>query len=407
MQNENDTNNNLSPIGFPSDEQLRLMLENLFERQRLIELAHRCTTRDDKFDLRQARTHELIDILIEAWNAGPRRSSGSLWGAIDQELAGRQKNYLGLGEYKLHEQLQTLQNEGSFDRKTACILLWVLLHEKHVSLLEEFETMLSRGFRDSGKSLLAQRPLCITKLVALEERMEGFGRELKGLMIVLTWEIEKLRKRLESLESGAGHISQPGSENMRRRLEDIPEENIRVGVFIDVQNMFYAAKKLDGARLDYESLLDRIIGNRRQIMALAYVVESPEIDQSGFISLLKKKGYQVQRKELKSFTDGTAKGDWDMGIAIDIIEAARDLDVVALVSGDGDFVSLVQLIKRLGPVVELYAFGHNLSSELRETADKFNEIGSEMLLKEHGNNHSGNHDHQPANDGPRQREQSA
>ena len=78
-----------------------------------------------------------------------------------------------------------------------------------------------------------------------------------------------------------------------------------------------------------------------------------------------------------------------MGIAIDIIEAARDLDVVALVSGDGDFVSLVHLVKRLGPVVELYAFSHNLSSELRETADRFVEIGSEMLLKEHMNNSSG------------------
>ncbi|MBW7995575.1 MAG: NYN domain-containing protein [Candidatus Glassbacteria bacterium] len=194
-----------------------------------------------------------------------------------------------------------------------------------------------------------------------------------------------------------------------RRLEDLPEENIRVGVFIDVQNMFYAAKKLDGARLDYESILDRIVGRRRQIMALAYIVESPDIDQSGFISLLKKKGYQVRRKELKSFSDGTAKGDWDMGIAIDIIEAAPDLDVVALVSGDGDFVSLVQLVKRLGPVVELYAFNHNLSGELRETADKFNEIGSEMLLKEYGNNASGHGAQEPVNENSEttQQEQSA
>ena len=123
--------------------------------------------------------------------------------------------------------------------------------------------------------------------------------------------------------------------------------------------------------------------------------------------MLKKKGYQVRRKELKSFTDGTAKGDWDMGIAIDIIEAVRDLDVVALVSGDGDFVSLVQLVKRMGPVVELYAFSHNLSGELRETADKFLEIGSEMLLKEHGNNHSGHENHEPEAGEPSQQEQSA
>ena len=306
-QNENDTSQDR--LCFPSDEQLRLLLENLFERQRLVELAHRCTTRDEQFDLRQARTHELIDILIDAWNAGPQRPAGSIWGAMDQELTGRLKNYLSLGEYKLREQLETLQSEGTFDRKTACILLWVLLHEKHANLLDEFETMLSRGFRDSGQSLLAQRPLCITKISALEERVEGMGRELKGLLIEQTKEIEKLRGRLDQLESaGSPSGSGYGNESMQRRLEDIPEENIRVGVFIDVQNMFYAAKKLDGARLDYESILDLIVGKRRQIMALAYVVESPEIDQSGFISLLKKKGYQVRRKELKSFTDGTGQG---------------------------------------------------------------------------------------------------
>jgi uncharacterized LabA/DUF88 family protein len=396
MHNENEINSDRGDVGFPSDEQLRLLLENLFERQRLVELAHRCTTRDDKFDLRQARSHELIEILIEAWKVGPQRTAGSIWGAVDQELTGRLKNYLGLGEIKLREQLETLQSEGSVDRKTACILLWVLLHEKQTTLLEEFETMLSRGFRDSGRSLLAQRPLCLAKIQALEERVEGMGRELKGLLIEQTREIESMRKQLGQLEGGAAQYA-VGNESARRGLEEIPEENIRVGVFIDVQNMFYAAKKLDGARLDYESILDLIIGKRRQIMALTYVVESPEIDQSGFISLLKKKGYQVRRKELKSFTDGTAKGDWDMGIAIDIIEAAKELDVVALVSGDGDFVSLVHLIKRLGPIVELYAFGPNLSSELRETADKFVEIGSEMLLKDYGNNSSGHNDSPPDN----------
>ncbi len=406
MHTGNETDTDRDKLCFPSNEQLRLLLENLFERQRLVELAHRCTTRDEQFDLRQARTHELIEILIEAWKIGPQRASGSIWGAVDQELVGRLKNYLGLGDIKLREQLEALQSEGSIDRKTACILLWVLLHEKQAVLLDEFETLLSRGFRDSGSSLLAQRPLCMSKIQALEERIEGMGRELKGLLIEQTREIESLRKQLGRIEGGV----QPGhsdSESLRRHLDEIPEENIRVGVFIDVQNMFYAAKKLDGARLDYESILDLIIGKRRQIMAVAYIVESPEIDQSGFISLLKKKGYQVRRKELKSFTDGSAKGDWDMGIAIDIIETARELDVVALVSGDGDFVSLVHLVKRLGPVVELYAFSHNLSSELRETVDKFNEIGSEMLLKEYGNYSSGDSEIPPKNDQLSQQEHSA
>ncbi|HLA38409.1 MAG TPA: NYN domain-containing protein [Candidatus Glassbacteria bacterium] len=394
MQNANDTRTQFRDSSLPSDEQLRLLLENLFERQRLVELAHRCTTRDESLDLRQARSDELIEILLRAWISGPKRIAGSLWGAIDQELAARFKSYLGLGEQRLREMVGSLQSEGSFDRKTGSTLLWVILHERHMGLLEEFEPVLSHRFRDSG-SLLATRPLCITRLNSLEAHIDGVGREIKGMLVEQSRELDALRKRLEAIEpTGAANRERPftgGSDALRRRLEEIPRENVRLGLFVDVQNMFYAAKKLDGARLDYESMLDHILAGRRLIKAAAYIVESSEIDQSGFISVLEKKGYQVRRKELKSFTDGTAKGDWDMGIAIDIIELAPYLDVVALVSGDGDFVSLVRLIKKLGPTVELYAFGHNLSSELRETADRFIEIGSNLLLKNYGSQSSASH----------------
>ncbi|MFH1069624.1 MAG: NYN domain-containing protein [Candidatus Glassbacteria bacterium] len=388
MQNPNETRTQYRETSLPSDEQLRLLLENLFERQRLVELAHRCTTRNETLDLRQARSDELIDILLKAWSSGPKRVAGSLWGAIDQELAGRLKSYLGLGEQRLREMVTSLQSEGSFDRKTGSTLLWVILHERHVTLLEEFEPVLSHRFRDTG-SLLATRPLCMSRLSSLEMHIDGVGREIKAMLIEQSRELEGLRKRLEAIESpGSASPTDPltsGNGALRRRLQEIPTENVRVGVFVDVQNMFYAAKKLDGARLDYETMLDHILAQRRLIKAAAYIVESSEIDQSGFISVLEKKGYQVRRKELKSFTDGTAKGDWDMGIAIDIIELAPYLDVVALVSGDGDFVSLVHLVKKLGPTVELYAFGHNLSTELRETADRFIEIGSNVLLKNYGN----------------------
>lgn len=362
----------------PTKEQLQIILENLFERQRLIELALRCTTRDEELDLRQAKTHELIEILTSAWKSGPKRNSGSLWGAVDQELAGRLKNYLGLGENKLHDMLSTLQSEGSYDRKTSANLLWVLLHEKHENLLSKFESVLNRRFRDAG-SLPATKPTYMEKFSEVEEQIAGLDRELKVLLIEQTQEIEGLKARLEELEASAH--AKTGNDILRQRLKDIPTEKVRVGVFVDVQNMFYAAKKLDGARLDYESILDRIVSGRRLIKAVAYIVESSEINQSGFISVLEKKGYQVRRKELKSFMDGTAKGDWDMGMAIDILEMSDYLDVVALVTGDGDFVSLVRLVKKLGPFVELYAFGHNLSSELKETSDKFFEIGSNLLLK--------------------------
>ncbi len=374
--------------GIPTNDQLTLILENLFERQRLMELAHRCSTRDESLDLRQARTHELIEILLKAWDLGPRRSIASVWGAVDMELAGRLKGYLGLGENKLREMLSALQGEGAFDRKSSASLLWVLLHERHEQLLAEYESVLSYRYRDTG-SVFMPKSLYVSKIAELSEQVERIGRELKGLVIMQTQEIEKMNRRLEDLEKKREGGLIPGrSESLERRFQNVPRNEVRVGVFVDVQNMFYAAKKINGARLDYESMLDTIVSGRRLIKALAYIVESSEIDQSGFISVLEKKGYQVRRKELKSFFDGTAKGDWDMGIAIDIIEMAAFLDVVALVSGDGDFVSLVRLVKKIGPKVELYAFGHNLSSELRETSDQFIELGPDLLLKNHHTNHT-------------------
>ena len=369
--------------GTPTNDQLMILLENLFERQRLVELAHRCTNRDENVDLRQSRTHELIDILIKAWGIGPKREFASVWGAVDMELSSRLKGYLSLGEPKLREMLGALQSEGAFDRKTAATLLWVLLHERHDALLAEYESVLSYRYRDTG-SVFMPKSLYVNKIAELSEQVERVGRELKGLVISQTQELEKLNRRLDQAEkTGKPNSISVHSESLERRFQSLPHSEVRVGVFVDVQNMFYAAKKLNGARLDYESMLDRIVGGRRLIKALSYIVESSEIDQSGFISVLEKKGYQVRRKELKSFFDGTAKGDWDMGIAIDIIEMANFLDVVALVSGDGDFVSLVRLIKKIGPKVELYAFGHNLSSELRETADEFIELGPDLLLKNH------------------------
>ncbi|MEA2062720.1 MAG: NYN domain-containing protein, partial [Gemmatimonadota bacterium] len=271
------------------------------------------------------------------------------------------------------------------------ILLWTLLHERRLGLLEEFDSALRNSYRDTGQTLVAEMAEVADTATTAEntseqamqmERLEDLGREIKALVNAQSRQIEAIARRLDTVE---GNFSQPPAARMTvdRRMQKIPNEQIRVGVFVDVQNMFYAAKKLDGARLNYAVMLDAILKGRRLIKAVAYIVESSDVDQSGFISVLEKKGYLVRRKELKSFMDGTAKGDWDMGMAIDMIEMAEQLDVIVLVSGDGDFVSLVRLIQKTGPRVELYAFGHNLSTELREVSDQFYEITSDLLLKNH------------------------
>ena len=133
----------------------------------------------------------------------------------------------------------------------------------------------------------------------------------------------------------------------------------RVGVFVDVQNMFYSAKALHQSKIDYSKLLQEIVGSRNLIRAIAYVVQKPEVDQSSFTDALERLGYEIKSKDLRLRPDGTAKGDWDMGIAIDTIAIAPKLDTVVLVSGDGDFVPLVEMLKAHGLTdVEMDAEGN-------------------------------------------------
>jgi uncharacterized LabA/DUF88 family protein len=171
--------------------------------------------------------------------------------------------------------------------------------------------------------------------------------------------------------------------NARTRLDRrtaIPMTELRVGIFVDVQNIFYAAKPFN-ARLDFEKLLELSVGKRRLIRAIAYVVQSPDVDQSNFISMLQQKSYEVKIKDLRQRSDGSAKGDWDMGMAIDIMRFVDKLDVVVLVSGDGDFVPLVELVKTLGPRVEVISFTYNTARDLINSADEHIPIEEALLLK--------------------------
>ena len=161
---------------------------------------------------------------------------------------------------------------------------------------------------------------------------------------------------------------------------NLTTEQPRVGVFVDVQNMFYAAKDRFGRRVDYIKLLDLIVGPRYLMVAYAYVVQIPEINQSSFLSLLEHNGYTIKSKDLRLRGDGSAKGDWDVGIAVDVVSMLGSLDVVILASGDGDFCPLAELIKQQDKRVEVVAFEHNTSMDLQQIADQFFPIGDELLI---------------------------
>ena len=146
----------------------------------------------------------------------------------------------------------------------------------------------------------------------------------------------------------------------------------RVGVFIDVQNMYYSAKSMYHAKVNFAQILKIAVYGRALIRAIAYTIKTDIKDEKNFFDALDKIGFEVKSKDLQVFYGGHKKGDWDIGIAMDMIELAPKLDVAILVSGDGDFVDLVQHLQRaLGVRVEVIAFGKSSSSKLKEAADSF------------------------------------
>ncbi len=146
----------------------------------------------------------------------------------------------------------------------------------------------------------------------------------------------------------------------------------RVGVFVDVQNMYYSAKNLYKAKVNFKAVLNEAGRGRNLIRAIAYVVEAQELKEKSFFEALLNIGFEVKAKELQVFYGGMKKGDWDIGIAMDCIELAPKLDTVVLISGDGDFKELIEHLQRaLGCRVEVMAFGRSASSKLKETADEF------------------------------------
>ncbi|MFQ5700900.1 MAG: NYN domain-containing protein [Acidobacteriota bacterium] len=198
-------------------------------------------------------------------------------------------------------------------------------------------------------------------LEALTRSMDGALRDLAGQNEMILSAIQRIP------DQGSGRPRQ--AEGATRR----------VGLFVDVQNMYYGARGLD-ARLDFGALMRSATRDRRLIKAVAYVVRNRDIDQSSFLSMLQQKNYEVRRKDLRVRQDGTSKGDWDMEIALDILQLADTLDVVVLASGDGDFTSLVVRLKTIGPLVEVYSFPGSTSKELMEAADRYVEIGEELLI---------------------------
>ena len=152
----------------------------------------------------------------------------------------------------------------------------------------------------------------------------------------------------------------------------------RVGVLIDVQNLYHSAKHLYQSRVNFKELLEVAVAGRKLVRAFGYVVKSEvSTDEASFFEALEKSGFELKVKDLQIFPGGMKKADWDVGLAIDAVRIAPALDSVIIASGDGDFVPLVEYLQNTGKQVEVIAFAKSSSAKLREAVDEFVDIGEQ------------------------------
>jgi uncharacterized protein (TIGR00288 family) len=165
----------------------------------------------------------------------------------------------------------------------------------------------------------------------------------------------------------------------------IKHKEQRVGVFVDVQNMYHSAKHLYSANVNFQEILKTAISGRKLIRAMAYGIVSPAGEEKKFLEILGKQGFEVKVKDLQIFPGGAKKADWDVGMAVDAIKMADKLDVVVLVTGDGDFIPLIHYLQEnKGCLVELISFERSTSAKMLEVVDDYVDLGKELgkyLLK--------------------------
>lgn len=159
----------------------------------------------------------------------------------------------------------------------------------------------------------------------------------------------------------------------------IKHKSQRVGVFIDAQNIYHTAKHLYGCKVNFGNVVETAVAGRQLIRALAYVISTESGEEQGFFEALTKRGIETKTKGLQVFYGGAKKADWDVGLAVDAIRMAPKLDTIILITGDGDFVPLVEYLKfNEGVQVEIATFGQSSSGKLREAADEFTDLSQHL-----------------------------
>jgi uncharacterized LabA/DUF88 family protein len=155
----------------------------------------------------------------------------------------------------------------------------------------------------------------------------------------------------------------------------------RIAVFADIQNIYYTTRQAYDRQFDYRKLWQRISSEGEIVSATAYAIHRGDEKQLKFQDALKHIGFTVKLKPFIQRSDGSAKGDWDVGITIDVMEAAKDVDTVVLLSGDGDFDLLLEKIKtKYGVNAEVYGVPALTANSLIKSASTYHRIEEDLLL---------------------------
>ena len=159
----------------------------------------------------------------------------------------------------------------------------------------------------------------------------------------------------------------------------------RVGVLVDAQNMYHSARNIHKSKVNFKEVLKSAVAGRRLVRAISYVIRTESGEEKVFFEALAKQGFEIKEKDLQIFFGGMKKADWDVGLSVDAIKLADKLDVIVLVTGDGDFEPLVEYLKvNKGCIVEVIAFSESASRKLVDIADDFTDLSkakSRFLIK--------------------------
>ena len=154
----------------------------------------------------------------------------------------------------------------------------------------------------------------------------------------------------------------------------------KIAIFVDVQNIYYTTRQAYGRQFNYKKFWQRISAEGEIVSATAYAIERNDDKQRKFQSALKQFGFTIKLKPYIQRSDGSTKGDWDVGITIDIMDTAKDVDTVILLSGDGDFDLLLQKINQdYNVTTEVYGVPALTANSLIESATVYHPIKEDLL----------------------------